>query len=367
MFCTQTSHEVAPLSQQLPKLNTGVRFSSPAPTHHRSPLMFYPRRGNPALAVRSSYEAVGPSGEDNSRGASSATFSTEGSPSTPFSNSLRAWPRDRASSGSFLPPKSTGSDHQHDEEFCGTNIHALQRSAAPAAMVVADLDRASTDTRAPWPTPSTDWSRTTRGRAAGGAGGMPRPPGRRAGWRIVRSASATPSAARHPSGGSHPTLAGALTRRSFAGPADRGGFTSLCGREAHHGPIDDRPGTAGGATMDKGAEAWMADGHCRYYPPAVFFPSDGVGVIEAGRICADCPVKGECLEYALEQRIEHGVWGGSPNASAGASCVAAARPPRPRAPIPPSAPPSDAPDRIAGHRARRPMGAGAIVAPRSTA
>ena len=56
--------------------------------------------------------------------------------------------------------------------------------------------------------------------------------------------------------------------------------------------------------------AWMADGNCRNYPPAVFFPSDGVGVDRARKICTDCPVARLCLEYALEERIEHGVWGG---------------------------------------------------------
>lgn len=55
---------------------------------------------------------------------------------------------------------------------------------------------------------------------------------------------------------------------------------------------------------------WMADGKCREVPPAVFFPSDGLGVQEAQRICADCPVANECLEYALANRIDHGVWGG---------------------------------------------------------
>jgi WhiB family redox-sensing transcriptional regulator len=55
---------------------------------------------------------------------------------------------------------------------------------------------------------------------------------------------------------------------------------------------------------------WMADGKCRDLPPAVFFPSDGVGVEVARRICADCPVKEPCLEYAL-YRIDHGVWGGA--------------------------------------------------------
>jgi WhiB family redox-sensing transcriptional regulator len=56
--------------------------------------------------------------------------------------------------------------------------------------------------------------------------------------------------------------------------------------------------------------AWMARGNCRLYPPATFFPSDGVGVDKARAICAGCPVSHECLEYALEHRIDHGVWGG---------------------------------------------------------
>ena len=56
--------------------------------------------------------------------------------------------------------------------------------------------------------------------------------------------------------------------------------------------------------------AWMSAGNCRNYPPAVFFPSDGVGVDRARKICVDCPVIEQCLEYALEERIEHGVWGG---------------------------------------------------------
>ena len=56
---------------------------------------------------------------------------------------------------------------------------------------------------------------------------------------------------------------------------------------------------------------WMVQGRCRDLPPEIFFPSDGVGVEVARRYCAECPVKGSCLEYALENRIEHGVWGGA--------------------------------------------------------
>jgi WhiB family redox-sensing transcriptional regulator len=56
---------------------------------------------------------------------------------------------------------------------------------------------------------------------------------------------------------------------------------------------------------------WMAHGKCREVPPAVFFPSDGLGVLAAQRICTDCPVADSCLEYALVNRIDHGVWGGA--------------------------------------------------------
>jgi WhiB family transcriptional regulator, redox-sensing transcriptional regulator len=56
---------------------------------------------------------------------------------------------------------------------------------------------------------------------------------------------------------------------------------------------------------------WMAEGKCRELPPETFFPRDGVGVEIAKRVCADCPVRESCLEYALFHNIEHGVWGGA--------------------------------------------------------
>ncbi|MGI8794920.1 MAG: WhiB family transcriptional regulator [Acidimicrobiales bacterium] len=56
---------------------------------------------------------------------------------------------------------------------------------------------------------------------------------------------------------------------------------------------------------------WMDDGMCRDLDPAIFFPSDGVGVEIARTICGECPVRDECLEFALRNRIDHGVWGGA--------------------------------------------------------
>ena len=55
---------------------------------------------------------------------------------------------------------------------------------------------------------------------------------------------------------------------------------------------------------------WMAHGLCAHEDPAIFFPSDGVGVIKAQRICRQCPKQEHCLEYALTNKIDHGVWGG---------------------------------------------------------
>lgn len=62
--------------------------------------------------------------------------------------------------------------------------------------------------------------------------------------------------------------------------------------------------------MDEIELTWMRNGNCRDYPPSVFFPSDGVGVDNARKICATCPVVEECKTYALDNRIDHGVWGG---------------------------------------------------------
>lgn len=55
---------------------------------------------------------------------------------------------------------------------------------------------------------------------------------------------------------------------------------------------------------------WMNQGKCRAVSWDTFFPHDGTGVVAAQKICATCPVSQECLEYALANHIDHGVWGG---------------------------------------------------------
>ena len=62
---------------------------------------------------------------------------------------------------------------------------------------------------------------------------------------------------------------------------------------------------------DQDQYGWMQRALCRGTNPAEFFPSDGSGVEAARKVCADCTVRLECLEYALEHRIDQGVWGGA--------------------------------------------------------
>jgi WhiB family transcriptional regulator, redox-sensing transcriptional regulator len=85
-------------------------------------------------------------------------------------------------------------------------------------------------------------------------------------------------------------------------------FTSSVGGDV------DAPQSVGGdvdAPQTPDEYAWMLHARCRGADPTEFFPSDGLGVEYAQRICAGCPVRVECLEYALVHRIEHGVWGGA--------------------------------------------------------
>lgn len=56
---------------------------------------------------------------------------------------------------------------------------------------------------------------------------------------------------------------------------------------------------------------WQQHASCRFEPPATFFPENGVGVEVAKKICASCVVREQCLEYAIDNRIDHGVWGGT--------------------------------------------------------
>ncbi len=56
---------------------------------------------------------------------------------------------------------------------------------------------------------------------------------------------------------------------------------------------------------------WMADAACRGMDPDVFHPVRGGSRDAAFLACKGCPVKAECFDYAMENRIEIGIWGGT--------------------------------------------------------
>ncbi|MFH8390234.1 WhiB family transcriptional regulator [Streptomyces sp. NPDC018036] len=62
--------------------------------------------------------------------------------------------------------------------------------------------------------------------------------------------------------------------------------------------------------------SWQARGLCHNRPPkvidALFFHAarDRTAIDEAKSICGQCPVKKACFDYALDNEIRHGMWGG---------------------------------------------------------
>jgi WhiB family redox-sensing transcriptional regulator len=55
---------------------------------------------------------------------------------------------------------------------------------------------------------------------------------------------------------------------------------------------------------------WQDEGICAQTDPEAFYPEKGGNTRPAKQICASCPVKVECLEWAVENREGFGVWGG---------------------------------------------------------
>jgi WhiB family transcriptional regulator, redox-sensing transcriptional regulator len=59
-----------------------------------------------------------------------------------------------------------------------------------------------------------------------------------------------------------------------------------------------------------GDESWRLEGLCAETDPEAFFPEKGGSTRDAKRVCAGCPVRMECLEYALGNDERFGIWGG---------------------------------------------------------
>lgn len=55
---------------------------------------------------------------------------------------------------------------------------------------------------------------------------------------------------------------------------------------------------------------WHSQASCSDLHPDLFFSEIPEDVAASQRICATCPVKVECLEWATATKPEYGVWGG---------------------------------------------------------
>jgi WhiB family redox-sensing transcriptional regulator len=58
------------------------------------------------------------------------------------------------------------------------------------------------------------------------------------------------------------------------------------------------------------AARWRELAACRGTDLEVFFPERGESAEPARRVCAGCPVRQPCLDYAITNRIASGIWGG---------------------------------------------------------
>jgi WhiB family transcriptional regulator, redox-sensing transcriptional regulator len=96
------------------------------------------------------------------------------------------------------------------------------------------------------------------------------------------------------------------------------------GRTRHHVPGDPNapgrrrppvPRVYPALPADPDPAWWRESAACRQADPELFFPisSIGRGAVEAQQakaVCARCPVRPRCLDFALATGQEFGIWGG---------------------------------------------------------
>lgn len=57
-------------------------------------------------------------------------------------------------------------------------------------------------------------------------------------------------------------------------------------------------------------ESWTESALCTQSDPEEFFPEKGGSTRIAKRVCLNCEVSAQCLEYAMENGERFGIWGG---------------------------------------------------------
>ena len=75
-------------------------------------------------------------------------------------------------------------------------------------------------------------------------------------------------------------------------------------------PFLDESETQPPRSVDDGPLAWQKGALCAQTDPEAFFPEKGSSVRNPKEVCKECDVREACLEYALQNNEEFGVWGG---------------------------------------------------------
>ena len=89
---------------------------------------------------------------------------------------------------------------------------------------------------------------------------------------------------------------------------DDGDATSVARTPAPAGNV--LPLFAADAVDDDGLLSWQERALCAQTDPEAFFPEKGGSTREAKKVCTQCEVRAECLDYALANDERFGIWGG---------------------------------------------------------
>lgn len=73
---------------------------------------------------------------------------------------------------------------------------------------------------------------------------------------------------------------------------------------------------ASSLTLANADYTWRRNAICRDTDPDLFFPVGTTGyalvqIDKAKQVCGECPVKVDCLQYALDTNQDSGIWGGT--------------------------------------------------------
>jgi WhiB family redox-sensing transcriptional regulator len=80
--------------------------------------------------------------------------------------------------------------------------------------------------------------------------------------------------------------------------------------EFRHNPATDAFTASAGDGSDPEDLDWQEQALCTQTDPEAFFAEKGGSAKDAKKTCRACPVRAECLEYALAHGERFGIWGG---------------------------------------------------------